>query len=416
MLDRTQAPAIHQISNINLPEVESHTLSGGRRLYIHREHGTNAFKIELVNQGGYIHAGNGAEVQLSMKMLNEGTVKRTGHQVSEYIDSLGSFLEISPGFDHSTFAIYGLKKFFKENVAIMAEMLYEPAFTQASLDTVKEKEKNKLSMNLEKGSYISSVNLRKALFGAHPYGYSLLQNDIEQCSIEQIKAIHAYAKNFDIYLSGDIPANAVAVIEELFASPSDKASETIHLPINSGNHIEHRNSKFIQSSIKYGRTLFNRTHPDYFKFIVTNEVLAGFFGSRLMKNIREDKGFTYGIYSSIYPLNQTGYFLISTDVKGENEEETINEIKKELDLLANKPVPAGELDTVKSYMIGTFVNSFSSPFAAITKFKTLNTQSLSLDFYLNYIDQVRSVSQQDILETTNQYLRFEDLTASIAGA
>lgn len=416
MLDRTQAPAIHPIKNISLPEIEVHNLTKGRKLYINREHNTRAFKIEILCDGGNIASRSVAEVQLSLKMLNEGTQNRNSHQVSEYIDSLGSFLEITPGFDNSSISIYGLKKFFKENVEILSEILYQPSFNKESLKSLKSREKNKLKLNLEKGSYLSSINLRKTLYGDHPYGYILSLEDIDRIQIDEISQFHKNIKSFDIYLSGDLPAEAVELIQARFNENSEQLNTNFSTPTDKSENVEQRNVKYIQSSIKLGRKLFNRSHSDYFNFIVTNEVLGGFFGSRLMKNIREDKGFTYGIYSSLYPLKHSGYFLISTDVKGANEADTLNEVRKEIDLLRSTLVPESELHVVKNYMIGTFVNSFSTPFAAITKFKTLNSQSLSFSFYERYIENVKAVSPEQIQETALKYLDFDDLIQSIIGA
>ena len=417
MLDRTQAPPIRQVENITLPEIETYELTNGRNLYVHRESNTGAFKIEILTDGGNIAASGASLVQLSIKMLSEGTRNKTSQELSEAIDSLGSFLEINPGFDHSSIGIYGLTKYFKANLNLLSEMLYHSAFGEHSLKILKEKEINRLKMNQEKGSYLSSINLRKSLFPNHPYGYSLDESEINELSIESLIRFHQnHLLSFDVYLAGDLPEDAIKIVQDLFQINKESINAYQWNHKSEPEFIEVRDPKFIQSSIKIGRRLFNRTHQDYFKFIVTNEALGGFFGSRLMKNIREDKGYTYGIYSAIYPLAKDGYFLISTDVKGENEKETVEEIKKEINLLQNEPISDAELETVKNYMIGTFVNSFSTPFAPITKFKTVNTQGIKFEFYQEYISQIKQVTADDILALANQYLSYPSMTVSIVGA
>lgn len=418
MLDRTQAPPVKQVSNITLPEIESHELYDGGKLYIHREKNTNAFKVEILANAGNTHAPNAELVQLTMKMLAEGTTKKSGHQLSEHIDSIGSFLEISPGFDNSSIGLFGLKKYFKENIQLLAEMLYSPAFSAQSLDTLRQKEKNKLKLNLEKGSYLSSVNLRASLFSQHPYGYRISLEGIENISIEDIREFHNnYVKAFEIYLSGDIPEDATKIVSTIFNHGANQINkpQLSHEGITIENSIV-RDEKYIQSSIKLGKRLFNRTHQDYLKFMLANEILGGYFGSRLMKNIREDKGFTYGIYSSLYSLKQSGYFLISTDVKGTHEQETLQEIQKEIEQLQNELVTEQELETVKNYMCGSFINSFSSPFSSITKFKTLNTQGIPFEFYNSYINQILDTSSNDVLHLANEYIQFPSLVSSIVGS
>ena len=178
-----------------------------------------------------------------------------------------------------------------------------------------------------------------------------------------------------------------------------------------------RDDKYIQSSIKLGKRLsINRNHPDYFPFIVTNELFGGFFGSRLMKNIREEKGYTYGIYTSLYPLLYESYFVIATDVKGAFELQTLDEIFKEMKLLHSKKVSWDELETVKNYMIGVFVNAFNAPFASIDKFKTLNAQHIDFGFYRNYISEIKKVQPEAIIAMAQKYLTERTITKSIVGA
>ncbi|HEY9117317.1 MAG TPA: pitrilysin family protein [Roseivirga sp.] len=417
MLDRSKAPRVHPVNNIKLPDIEKHSLSGGGFLYYHREHNSSAFKLEIVCKAGNINAKNATEAQLGLKILGEGTINLSGLQLSNQIDSLGSFIEFTPGFDHSSISIYGLKKYFKENLKLLSEILYKPAMDSSSLKLLKEKEQNKLRLNFEKSSYLSSVNLRTIIFGNHPYGFNVSSDDLDKLTVNDLSLFHSnFIKSFDIYLSGDISAANISEIKKVFFENHSTSKQEVNLEIPANKRIEHRDAKFVQSSIKLGKRLFNRTHPDYFKLIVTNELFGGFFGSRLMKNIREEKGYTYGIYSALYPLNDLGYFLISTDVKAENEKDTLQEIEKELSKLSSEIVSAEELETVKNYMIGSFINSFNSPFAPITKFKTVNCQNLTLDFYANYIERIKSIQPDDIRSAASQYLQFESLAISIAGA
>ena len=419
MMNRAIAPPIHEVRDIKIPIVRSHEING-KKVFSHLEPGSGTFKIELLTKGSQLYARFAAEAQLSLRMLNEGTFGKTGFQLAEAIDSIGSFLEITPGFDYSSISLFGLSQYFEQNLQLLSEIMYTPRFDITDLEKLKLKEFDKLKMNLEKGSYVSSVNMRKALFGpAHPYGKHLTLTDIESLTINQVHDFHEqFTSDFDIYISGDLPGN----LEELVKSYFDE-SEKKELPQidrskvpSTPDNIEKRDDKYIQTSIKLGKRLFTRSHPGYFKFIVTNEIFGGFFGSRLMKNIREEKGFTYGIYSNLYSLLHEGYFLISTDVKGEFELQTLDEIFKEAKLLRSEMVSPGELEIVKNYMIGVFVNSFASPFAGIDKFKTLNSQHIDMTFYKRYVSEIRKVQPEDVLETAQKYLLEESLVKSIVGA
>ncbi len=416
MLDRFQAPLIQEVQEVTLPNIEHLENRNGVKVHYHYTPNTETFKLELYTNGSQFNAVNSAECQLSLKLLKEGTNTKSSKEYSIAIDSIGSFLEISPGFDQSSITIFGLSKYFKENVQLLTELIHEPAFKETSLERLKSKEIDRLKQNLEKGSYLSSINLRNALFGLnHPYGHVLSEVDINDLTQKQVSSFHKkHISSFEIYLSGDIDKNYLSHLDSFIGNQKKKINYTSEsIPKIKDSVI--RSEKFVQSSIKLGKRLFTRSHKDYFKFIVTNEILGGYFGSRLMKNIREEKGLTYGIFSHLYSLKHDGYFLISSDIKGENESLALEEIKKEIISLQNIEVSKEELQTVKNYMIGTFVNSLSNPFGIIEKHKILLSQELAPDFYDHYISAIKEVKAIEIMEMASLYLHSDSLTISIVG-
>ncbi|MBO3700825.1 pitrilysin family protein [Roseivirga sp. E12] len=417
-LDRTTPPLVRDVADISLPDIQSFSVNG-IHTHAHLDKGSGTFKIELLSKGSQLYSKTSALSQLAIRMLNEGTASKSSADLAEAVDSIGSFLEITPGFDYATISIYGLAKYFEENLQILSELIYQPAFSKVSLENLKNREVDKLKTNLEKSSYISSINLRKGLFGVeHAYGKHLLSNELLSVTTEDVRQFHkANTQTFDIYVAGDLPVNFDNLLNRYFdTSNSNSPTALIGQVVAKPQNDTYQDSKFVQSSIKFGKRLFNRSHEDYFKFIVLNELLGGFFGSRLMKNIREDKGFTYGIHSNLYSLLHDGYFLIGTDVNKENEQETVDEVFKEVKLLQTALVANEELDTVKNYMIGVFINSFSSPFASIDKFKTLHSQGIDRQFYSQYISSIKDISAVIIREAADKYLQPDSLTLSIAGA
>jgi zinc protease len=148
--------------------------------------------------------------------------------------------------------------------------------------------------------------------------------------------------------------------------------------------------------LRIGKKLFNRTHPDYIPFVITNEILGGYFGSRLMKNIREDKGYTYGIYSSIGSLKNEGYWVIAADVKKEFAENAIAEIFKEINKIIEQPVETEELERVKKYMLGSFMNQLNTPFDLMDRFKAIHYTGLDYSYYDRFIETVKTISSETI--------------------
>ena len=423
MLDRSVAPAFKRITSVSLPEVKHTHLDNGRILFYLQDGNLEGFKIELLIRAGSWYTERYVLVPLTLKMLNEGTTKRNSKQLAEAFDKLGSFLELSPAFDNSAISVYGLTKYFEENLQLIAEVVESPALEVEALNRLKEREIQRLQLNQQKSNYLASVELRQSIFGKdHPYGRLIQKDNIDQLTIDHVSAFHKSCfQDFDIFVSGNIPENFQVACNGIFGSlPNPTKSQALNPTSKvqlgkSGHNTALRDPKFIQSSIRVGKLLFNRAHSDYIDFMVLNEVLGGFFGSRLMKNIREDKGYTYGIYSGLYSLTHEGYFQIGTDVNAENEKATLDEIKKEIEILQTSLVDLEELEIVKNYMIGTFAGSVNSPFAIIDKFKATHYQGLHLDFYKNYINNVESVTPQRLLDLAQSYLKWEDLNVIAVG-
>lgn len=419
MLDRTIAPGFKPIKKVTIPQVHSTALSNGRKVFFLNDPAVEVFKIDLVIPCGSWFTENYNLISFALKMLNEGTTNRNAHQLAEAIDFIGSFAEFSPGFDQSTISFYGLSRFFDKNLALLSEVISNPSFDKQQFETLKKKEVQRLKLNLEKSSYLSSVALRSSLFGLdHPYGKSNSVEKIQAVQLSEVKAFFASNfSDFDIMVSGKLPDNFVDTLELNFGKSQVKKVNLQEYEIaNTVGYLnEIRKPAFVQSSIKIGKVLFNRKHPDYMKFTVTNELLGGFFGSRLMKNIREDKGFTYGIHSHLYSLNQEGYFSIGTDVNSENEQATIDEIFKEITKLQQEPVGENELETVKNYMAGSFAGSVNSPFAIMEKFKAVYFQGMDMSFYEQYLSAVYQVTSEDIIQMVNIHLQPESFYTCIAG-
>lgn len=417
-MDRAKAPRVRDLKEIEIPSIDQLTLDCGIKVFYHLERNTEAFKIELVHKGGFLNSSSASESSLLSKMLLEGTTALPGSTFLESIDNLGSFIESSPAFDNATISLFGLKRYFESNINLLASVIYSSEMDQDRLEILKRKEINRVRLNQEKGSYLTSTQLRKNLFQEHPYGYISNISDISSINISQLQPlINTRIQSFDIFVSGDLPSNFSQVLNKYFTVlMNGLLSEVsfVEFPkITQNTRVS--DDKFIQSSIRIGKRLFNRSHSDYATFMVLNEVLGGYFGSRLMKNIREEKGYTYGISSHLYSLKETGYFTIGTEVNYEVEDDTIEQIQFEINRLHTDHIGIEELLTVKNYMMGSFANSLTSPFAAIDKFKGLFYQGLDLSFYNNYISELKSISSESIRQAAQTYLVWEEMSSSIAG-
>jgi zinc protease len=423
MLDRTISPDFQTITSINIPPVQVITLSNGIPLYVVNVGEQPVIKIEFsFEAGNWQEPQNGVSIFTS-KMISEGTSKRSSAEISEYFDKFGSFTESGQGLDRANFVVYGLKKHLPSLLPMVQELLNEATFPENELETFKNIQVQTLQVNSEKTAFIANKTFRKKVFGdIHPYGNSMTEQAIE--SINRDILIDFYknywqGKPYKIYLSGNVGEDEIKLMEQYFGS--QKISQSIdnqifaNTVLPKGENILIEKEGAMQSSIRMGKQLMTRKHPDFFTMMLLNEVFGGYFGSRLMKNIREEKGLTYGISSNIALFAQAGYFVIGTDVKREFTQQTIDEIHKEIKILQTELVTENELETVKNYMVGSFAGSLNTPFDITDRYKVIFSENLSLDFYQNYIPNIQKVSDIQLLEAANKYLQLDSLFEIVVG-
>lgn len=423
LLDRTQSPAFQQIQEVRLPAVQTHTLDNGIPLHLIAVPQQPVLRIECIIEAGTWYEQVPGTAFFAMKMLAEGTQNRSSSQISEYFDRYGAFLELNSGPDRASVVIYCLTKFLPNVLPVLRELLTESTFPQKELEDLRNITLQNLRVNYEKNAYLAGVLFREKLFGwQHPYGRSQRPDVVEQLSRSSVVDFYEqtiHNRPYQLLVAGQASDNEVVLINrelgqlpiqaDTFTAFTDAAIIVDELPVLS------EKADSIQSSIRLGRRLFTRSHPDFFKMLVTNELLGGYFGSRLMKNIREEKGFTYGISSNMPSFRRDGYFLIGTDVNKENTQETLDEIRKEIRILQTEPVPANELETVQNYMAGEFVGSLNTPFEIADRYKVILLDGMPADFLTTYIERLRSVTATDVIDMANQYLAEESLREIVVG-
>jgi predicted Zn-dependent peptidase len=186
-------------------------------------------------------------------------------------------------------------------------------------------------------------------------------------------------------------------------------------PINLKEKYHFTKEGALQTAIRVGRSFVNKTHEDFEEFLVLNTILGDYFGSRLMGNIREDKGYTYGIGSMVVELQKSGYFLIATEVGAEHTEATLTEIKKEFERLQNELVSEEELSLVKSYMLGQLLKSADGAYAMMDLHLSVEPFEISLDYYNESIERIKGCSPERIQELAKKYLNWNEMTVVSAG-
>ncbi len=422
LLDRATAPEINPINRFHLPKVETVSFSNGNTLHTFALGSQPVVRVEWIfNTGSRADIKTGTSF-FSSKMLAEGTSSLSSPQIQEFLAQYGAFLEVNPGNERINITLFCLEKHLAVLLPFIKALLTESIFPEEQLIKMKQIQSQGIQVNLEKTSYLAGVAFREALFNNnHPYGKHLDLEVIDALNNDDLVSFfkkEILNKSCDIILTGGFSTQSISILENLFGTaaaehPTSKAPlPALQKP---AREIVIEKQGSVQSSIRYGRMLFNHTHNDYFDAYILNEILGGYFGSRLMQNIREEKGYTYGIHSSIVTLQEGGYFVIGTDVKREFTKNTIEEIEKELQLLIDVAVSENELETVKSFMLGSFVGDIQTPFSIADKYKTIFFHGLGYDYYDRFFARIQSITAADIQAIAKKYFAPSEMSYVVAG-
>lgn len=418
MLDRRTPPLFQKSSAFSLIQPDQVPLSNGVTINLINGGEQDVVKIEFILTAGKWHELHPGTSYFTAHLLQKGTQSKTAFQISTAFDQYGVHVEINPGYDFTTLALYGLIKNINRVLKLFLEVITEPAFAESELQQTKDIYIQGLKINLEKTSYLASRLLRKNLFGqSHPYGHDAEISDIISLERSHLIDFHKkYFRKLEVICSGkitgEIKENLSALVAGLMPSNDVTDQPIAPDPGPAVAYLEKDNT--IQSSIRFGKPAISRTHQDYPALLLLNHIFGGYFGSRLMKNIREEKGLTYGIHSSITALKQHSYLSIGADVNKENRELVIQEIKNELLDIRSQLIKDSELETARNHFIGSLQSEISTPFAHADKIKNIMLYKLSPNYYSTLLEKIESLTALNLLETAQTH--FDDKSFTIVAA
>lgn len=424
ILDRKTAPEFKTIDQIDVQQAVENTLNNGIKVYTINAGSQELCKIEFLFKAGMYFQPKALVASATNNLLETGTKSYTANELSDKIDFYGSFFECSVDQDYSSLVLFSLNKYLEKSLELVEEIIKYPTFPEDEFSIYISNKKQKHLVNSQKVNVLARRRFSELIFGAkHPYGLNVQDSDFDTLALNDIKDFYKNyftSANCTIVASGKLPANLIKVLNQFFGQSSWGETFNTSVPqikldtTTTQVHFQLKEDA-IQSAIRVGRPLFNKTHPDYFKFQILNTILGGYFGSRLMANIREDKGYTYGIGSGLSSLVNGGYFYITTEVGVDVTNQTLTEIYKEIKNLREDLVDDFELETVRNYVLGQFLRSIDGPFALSDKFKAVWEFGLDYDYFTNYFNAVKTVTPSEIRDLANKYLSEKDLIELVVG-
>jgi predicted Zn-dependent peptidase len=421
MINRTVAPDAFPLNTVQLLKAKPVTLANGLLVYTVDGADEEVIRLEIVFTSGMRAEHKKLVATATNYLLNAGTANMTSAEIMEKLDFYGAFYQHDNQLDRCSVSLYTLKKYFEETLTIFAEFIQKPTFPEEELETYIKNSIQRFEINNAKNDFRARREFHKTLFGEHPYGRKVEVDDFDELTREDIVAYHKehYAlHNAKFILSGNFNSYELNALQKAFYTFSSQEKSNIQYPkVNPVNPViffEER-AEALQSAIRIGKQFVLKTHPDYIQLSILTTVLGGYFGSRLMTNIREDKGYTYGIGAGIYPLLDTSFFYIATEVGVDVTQKALDEIYSEIHRLTEEYIPDEELQLVKNYLKGAYIGSIENIFSHADKFKSIDLYDLDYGYYERYFKIIDETTSERLLQLAKEYFQRNTLTEVVIG-
>ena len=428
MLDRTTPPPI-QSTSFAFRKPAEHVLGNGIPLYVIEASGLDAVRIDFAFSAGQWQQARKLQALFACRMLREGCRGYTAAEFAEQLDYYGAWLELSVAMNRSFVTLYTLKKHFAATLELVQRMLTEPSYSEEQFRIVCANNKAQLMVNLQKGDVLAMRALRRSIYGdAHPCGMNVVPEDYDTLQVSDVVDFHHRyygSHTCQIYLSGDVDEILLGHVERLFgrdAWGSGKKVKSEKLKVKNKEldctQSENNSSLLtlpnaVQDSIRMGCLLMDVNHPDYLAMRVLTTVLGGYFGSRLMKNIREEKGYTYHIGADLVTNTPEVMFLVHCEAQAGKAQEVISEVYREMLRLHTEPISDDELRMVRNYMTGEICRNYESAFSLADAYIFINHLGLPLTHLEQTIEAIHTTDAKRLQQLAQQYLRPEMLHLSL---
>ena len=419
MIDRTSAPFIKDAIefDLKLKPYQKMVLNNGVEVYAINAGEQELLQLEIVFYAGNSYEKNKGVALATNFMLKNGTSNKSAFQINEHFEYHGAYCNRSCYNETAVLSLHTLNKHLNVLLPVMREMITEAAFPESELDIFKQNSQQKLQVNLKKCDFVANRLIDAYLFGEeHPYGKYLSAENYQSLTTDQLKQhFQQYYVNGSavIFVAGKLPADLFEQLNQQFGDLAiTKNGQTLpaQLVIPAVQKKQHISNDLtgVQAAIRIARPFPNRHHPDFMNVMVLNTVFGGFFGSRLMSNIREDKGYTYGIHSYVQNHIQESAWMISTEAGKDVSEATVTEVYNEMALLRNTLIDEEELLLVRNYMIGSILGDLDGPFQIIGRWKNIILNDLDEQYFYDSIKVIKTISAEDIKVLAEKYLKPED--------
>lgn len=418
MTERTQSPQIQDAVNFKvvLPPCRNILLDNGVPVYYLNDGAEDVTRIEWIFKAGNSFETKKAVAESANYLLKNGTSGKSAFEITQHFEFYGAHLSSSCHHEYASLTLNCLSKHVHELLPLVREMITDAIYPEKEIDIYKRNGIQRLEVNLKKCEFVAHREIDACLYGYdHPYGRFPNKEDILSLTRQELQEFfRKYYQQTDctIFAAGKLPKDFEQQMNNQFGD----------LKLHEGREITyfdrtaaqqriyriHNEPNAVQGAIRMARVFPGRLHPDFKKVSVLNTIFGGYFGSRLMANIREEKGYTYGIYSYLHNHTDISALIISTEAGKNVSEQTIAEVYHEMEILRKELVGQQELSLVKNYIMGHQLAYLDGPFQIINRWKGLILNDLEEDYFYDTLQVIRNVTPLELQEMANKYFQKED--------
>jgi predicted Zn-dependent peptidase len=421
MLDRITAPGIKETDNVSYIEPEIRTLSNGMKVLGFNIGSQEVIQLEFNFYSGSKYQDKSLIAGYVSKMIGEASSNYAPGEIMDKIDYYGAFLQSGSDRDMSHVTLFTIQKQLKHVLPVFAEALSNPTFPERELGIHLKNGKQNFKVENEKVGYRCRQLFSELLFENHVYGKMAAEGAYD--GLDSSMLLDFYKKMYSasnglILVAGKFDDSLYAELEKEFGSLpiGENYRSSQRVTTSKAEKVYEEKEGAIQSGIRIGKVLdLTFGSDEFFKLQILNTILGGYFGSRLMSNVREDKGYTYGIGSAIATMEDAMFFFISTEVGTDVTNAALKEVYFELDRLREELVPDEELEMVKNYILGSMLKSSDGPFSMADKYKSVYFKGEDLSFYDRYISMINNVTSEELFAVAKEYFDPKEMLEVVVG-
>jgi zinc protease len=422
----TSIPALAPEREVRWPKRNKVKLPNGLEVILLESHTIPKFHGELYFRSGNAFAASRgtALAEMAATMVRTGTSAHSSREIEELLRGLGADLSVSAGQDNSSISFAGLIDEAEPLLEVVNELAREATFPAADFERERRQKLEEVKLERTQPGFLAGERLRKVLFGSHPYAHiSPTEDQVAAYTREELQSVYRgfyTPENAILILVGDFDATAILKsAEKVFGGWAGKkplTPESPKPPIPKGRRVYLVDLPgSVQTQILCGCHAITRKHPDWIKLGLTNSLYGGAFNSRLVMNIREDKGYTYSPRSGVNAMRQYGYFSVSAAVRNDVVAASLTEIFYELDKLRSVPVPEPELLDAQNYLTGVFSMGLATQSGLLSQISTLALNDLPDDYLETYREKIRALKPADVMSAARTYLDSANMQIVVVG-